>query len=120
MSLNQLIDEHVTTVFLNTDHFAETMRRYICGDSDNVTNFVGIVTVDGTNINDARGRGFDHAATLVLSSDIQMNVGDAILHGEDRYEVKTVGAAEHGMRTCQLNRYQPEVRGGKVFRNGDL
>ena len=120
MSLANQILSDVDDVFLNLDDFAETIIRYIGGDVGNISSFTGIVTVEQTQVNDGRGRGFDHMASLVLSSDVTIAVGDAIKHGDERYEVKTVGDPEHGMRTCHLVRYQPEVKGGKIFRNGDL
>ena len=120
MPLNQLIEEHVSSVFLNTEHFADTIIRYIGGDAGNTSSFTGIITMDGTQIDDGRGRGFDHMASLVIGSATRMEVGDALKHGDERYEVKTVGEIEHGMRTCLLVRYQPQMKGGKVFRNGDL
>jgi hypothetical protein len=43
MSLNQLISEHVTTVFLNTDHFAETVTFHCPSGPVEVT---GIIEID--------------------------------------------------------------------------
>lgn len=120
MSLSDLIVSDVADVFLDTDDFASTIIRYIGGDVGNTSTFTGIVTMDGTNINDGRGRGYDHMASLVLSSSVTIEVGDAIKHGDERYEVKTVGEIEHGMRTVTLLRYQPDTKGGKVFRTGDI
>lgn len=120
MNLSDLMATDVDDVFMVTDDFAETMIRYIGGDSGNTSSIVGIFTPESTQPNDGRGRGYDHMATLALSSAVTLKVGDALKHGNDRYEVKTVGDEVHGMRTCELVRYEADVRGGKVFRNGDI
>ena len=120
MSLSQYLDEQVATVFMRQDHFASPILRYIGGDSANTEQITGIVVVQSVSIESGRGRGFLQDAELHFSSETTLNEGDGIKYESERYEVKTIGATEHGMRVASMVKYKPEVRGGKVFRNGDL
>lgn len=120
MSLANLIAADVANVLFDENDFASSILRYIGGDEGNATTITAISFDGGVQTNDSRGRGYDHIATLVLISTVAINVGDAIKYGTERYEVKAVGDPELGIRTVLLTRYQPEVKGGKVFRNGDL
>ena len=120
MTLASQILADVDDVFLQLDDFASQVIRYVGGDSGNSKAITGVVTLGGVSTNDGRGRGYDHDATMLLNSDVAITVGDAIKHGDDRYEVKHVGDPQYGMRTVTLRRYQPEVKGGKLFRTGDI
>jgi len=120
MTLASQILTDVDEVFLDLDDFAQAVLRYVGGDASNTKTFTAVVTLDPAAVDDGRGRGYAHRATMVMNSDIPICEGDAIKVGELRYEVVTKGDPQYGMRTVVLNRYQPEVRGGKVFRNGDL
>lgn len=120
MTLKQLIETHVSTVFLNTDRFAFQIIRYVGGDEGNVKTFDGIPGDDMAAVDDGRGRGYTHVRSLDFASAVQLNEGDAVKVGEFRYEVKEITDPVHGMRTAKLTRYQAEVKGAKVLRNGDL
>ena len=120
MTLAAQMIADVSTVFMNTDDFASSVIRYIGGDVSNTRSITAIVTLSPVQENSDRGRGYMHRATMDLSEDVVLTTADAIKYDGDRYEIEGIGAAEHGMRTVSLIRYQPEVRGGKVFRNGDL
>jgi len=54
MSLSRLIEEHVSTVFLNTDHFAKLIT--IVSDSDNQMTVTAVVDIPDTNGGDVEGR----------------------------------------------------------------
>ena len=120
MTLASQILTDVDEVFLQTDDFAKVILRYIGGDANNTEQITGIVVVQSVSIDDGRGRGYVQEAEMHLSSETTLNEGDGIRYESERYEVKTIGATEHGMRVASLVKYKPEVRGGKVFRNGDL
>jgi hypothetical protein len=120
MSLNRLIEEHVETVFLRTDHFADTVHRYKNGERINGGDFTGIVTITQAEPTDQFGKGQLQHATLVCASTVELKVGDALRHDGIRYEVESITDPEHGMVTVQMIRYQGELRGGKELRNGDL
>jgi hypothetical protein len=110
----------VADVFLQTDDFATQIIRYVGGDEGNIKTFVGIVTLHPAMTNDGRGRGYDHTADVVFAEATELLPGDAIKHDGNRYEVKAVTEAEHGMKSATVTRYQAEVKGAKVLRNGDL
>lgn len=120
MSLNQLAREHVSTVFMNTDHFAESCPRYINGDEGDILLITGIPGDDMVATDDIRGRGYTHSRTFDIAESTVLNVKDAVKIGELRYEVVHVSDPVLGMKTAKLARTQQEVRGGKVFRNGDI
>lgn len=118
MSLNQLIDEHVSLVFMNTEDFASDLVRYVCGDSANTQQIVGIVTVHTPVVDDMRGRGYIHRADVVLDESVVVTESDGILYGGFRFEVESIGIAEHGLKTMFIVRYQPESKGAKPIRSG--
>ncbi len=107
-------------MFLNTDHFAVTASRLIGGDSANVRSIVGVAGDDMAASNEQRGKGYTHARTFDYSEDSRLEESDAIKIGTLRYEIDSITDAVGGMKTANLVRYQPEVKGGKIFRNGDI
>ena len=111
MSLNQLIDRHVETVFFNTDHFAEQILRYVGGDTGNIAKITGIIDVLPPVIDDMRGRGYIHEGTIELPESVEIFAGDAIYFNGHRYEVKAPQDAIHGMKTVPIVRYQSEHAG---------
>jgi hypothetical protein len=120
MSLNRLIEEHVSTVFLNTEHFAETCQRFVAGDDGNIKSIIGIPGDDMPAIDDVRGRGYTHSRSFEISEATVLNEKDSVRIGDVRYEVVHVSDPIHGMKTAKLGRTQQEVKGGRVFRTGDL
>jgi len=120
VSLSQLIEEHVSAVFLNRDHFAVTASRLIEGDAANVRAIAGVAGDDMAASNEQRGKGYTHTRTFDISEDSRLEESDAIKIGTLRYEIDSITDPVGGMRTANLVRYQPEVKGGKLFRNGDI
>jgi hypothetical protein len=53
MNLSRLIEEHVSTVFLNTDHFAE--RITVASDSDNQMTVTAVIDIPEVNSGDIEG-----------------------------------------------------------------
>lgn len=120
MSLNQLISEHVSAVFLNTDHFAETCKRLVGGDDGHIVSIIGIPGDDMAATDDVRGRGYTHSRTFDIAETSTLTEQDAIRIGSLRYEVVHVSDPSQGMKTAKLARTQQEVKGGRIFRTGDL
>lgn len=120
MTLAAQMVEDVSTVFMNTDDFASTVIRYANGDAENAQSITAIITLLPVQENEDRGRGFLLRATMDLSEDVILTISDSIKYDGNRYEIVSIGDAEHGMRTCQIIRYVAEVKGGKLYRNGDL
>ena len=120
MTLAAQMIADVSTVFMNTDDFASTVIRYIGGSESNTRAITAIVTLSPVQENDDRGRGYMHRATMDLSEDVILSAADGIKYDGSRYEIEGIGAAEHGMRSVSLIRYQAEAKGAKPLRNGDL
>jgi hypothetical protein len=112
--------EHVSTVFMNHGHFAEEQRRLIAGDDGDIRSIVGIPGDDMVATDDVRGRGYTHMRTFDLAEETVLNEKDAIKIGSLRYEVVHVSDPVLGMKTAKLARTQQEVKGGRVFRTGDI
>lgn len=120
MSLHDLIISDVADVFMQTTDFAETHKRLIGGDEGNVRSITGIPGDDMAATEDVRGRGYTHVRTFDIAEGTALLEGDAIRIGTLRYEVGPISDPVLGMRTAKLMRTQQEVKGGRVFRNGDL
>lgn len=120
MTLAALMVTDVSDVFMNTEDFASSVIRYIGGSESNTRSITAIVTLSQVQENDDRGRGYIHRAAMDLSEDVILTAADAIKYDGNRYEIEGIGAAEHGMRTVTLIRYQAEAKGAKPLRNGDL
>ena len=120
MTLAALMVTDVSDVFMNTEDFASSVIRYIGGSESNTRSITAIVTLSPVQENDDRGRGYIHRATMDLSEDVILTASDAIKYDGNRYEIEGIGAAEHGIRTVTLIRYQAEAKGAKPLRNGDL
>ena len=120
MSLHDLIISDVADVFMQTDDFAETHQRLIGGDEGNIRSIVGIPGDDMAATEDLRGRGYTHSRTFDIAEGTALFEKDAIKIGSLRYEVDAITDPVLGMRTAKLVRFQQEVKGGRVFRNGDI
>ena len=112
--------EHVSTVFMNTDHFAESCKRYILGDPGNIKVITGIPGDDRSATEDMVGRGYTHVRTFDFAETATLEEKDSVIVGELRYEVVHITDPDLGMRTATLGRYQPETKGGKYIRKGSF
>lgn len=120
VSLKLLAVEHVASVFLNTDHFAETCHRLVSGDEGDVRTITGIPGDDMAMEDDARGRGYTHRRSFDFAESSTLLPTDAIKISGTRYEIDSITDAVLGMRTANLVRYQPEQKGGKPIRQGGV
>lgn len=105
---------------MNTEHFAESCKRLVGGDEGNISLITGIPGDDMVATDDVRGRGYTHSRTFDIAEATVIKEADAIKIGTLRYEVVRVTDPVLGMKTAHLARTQQEVRGGKVFRTGDI
>jgi hypothetical protein len=118
VTLKTTIKAHVTSVFMNTGHFAEVCKRYIGGDAGNVASITGIPGDDKAATEDMVGRGYTHVRTFDFAATSKLEEKDSVMIGSLRYEVAHITDPDLGMRTATLGRYQPEVKGGKYIRKG--
>jgi hypothetical protein len=119
MTLREQIIADVSTVFLNTDEFAETCRRLVDGEESLSRPIVGIPSNDQFAAEDLRGRGYTHMRFFTIAEDTVLNEKDAIRIGSLRYEVESIADPVSGMKTARLIRYQQEVKSGRLFRTGE-
>ena len=119
MTLVALMVSDVTDVFLRTDDFASSVLKYVGGNDGAATTITAIITLHPVEPDDNRGRGYVLRAAMDLSEDVIITAQDAIKYDGNRYEVESVGDAEHGMRTVMLIRYQPESQGVRPLKTGD-
>jgi hypothetical protein len=120
MSLRDLLRTDISEVFLDTEEFADTVRRYRDGDLTNGVDFAGIVSVLGSDTSEHIGRGTIFRASLMCSASADIRVKDRLRHNGFDYEIETVSDPEHGCKTASMIRYASEFRGAKLLRNGDL
>ena len=120
MSLSDMIATDVSDVFLQTDDFADTVRRYRNGDLKDGIDFVAVVTVSGADTSEHLGRGTIVRASFVCAEAADIRATDKVRHNGIDYEVENVSDPEHGMKTVTMQRYGGEFRGAKLLRNGDL
>jgi hypothetical protein len=118
MTLRSQIIADVSTVFLQTDEFAESCKRYIGGDPGNIQLITGIPGDDRAATEDMVGRGYTHVRTFDFAEASVLEEKDSVVVSELRYEVVHITDPDLGMRTAILGRYQPEVKGGKYIRKG--
>lgn len=108
----------VTDVLLDVSDFAETLTRLTDGDESRAATFVAIVTWEADATADSRGRGAQRQAVLTIAADTRLQIGDAVMIGGERYEVKTAGTPQYGMKHVTVFRYTPEAKG--VRKAGDI
>jgi hypothetical protein len=120
MSLNDLIASDVDDVFLDLDDFAETFVRYAGGRDGKASTFVGIFSEGVANIEEGTGRGVRHDASIWCNSTTDIQANDSIRRGEVWWEVSRPTQPEDGGQTIYLTRIEPQRRGAKNLRNGDL
>lgn len=120
MTLKATIEAHVSSVFMNTDHFALSCPRYVAGDPGNIKLITGVPGDDRPATSDMFGRGYTHMRTFDFAKTSVLEEKDSVVVGELRYEVVHITDPDLGMRTATLGRYQPETKGGKYVRKGSF
>ena len=116
MSLQTLISEHVSSVFLNTDHFAESIKRYIGDSKTSVQTLTGIVNFEKPQQNYDRGTETHIRGEVIFSEDVTVTTSDTLLIGGFEYAVENVNPASDGMFTAFIVRRVPQVKGGRPLR----
>lgn len=97
MSLQTLIEEHFTAVFLRTDHFAEQIIRYTDGDKSRASAITGLATWKADDVdNFDRGRGIDRRGEVLFAESVTVSLTDQLKIGGEVYQVETVGPVHDG------------------------
>ena len=110
MTLKSQIISEASTVFLNTDEFAESITHYP-GGGNSGSPVTAIVTYDetskeGGNLNEVhRSAGF-----LCVGSDVSMSSQDRVTIGDADYQVTKVDPVQAGMRKVYFQGHDFERR----------
>lgn len=98
------LQSDVDNVFLQPDHFAETVTRYPLGVAENAV----AVTADFQEQEPVRDtqRGEDNVrrGRLSISSDVDAHPNDTWLINSLHWDTLTVGPNQHGMQTVEVQR----------------
>jgi hypothetical protein len=118
MSLNDLMISDVADVFMQTEDFAEQIIRYVGGDVGHIKHITGIVTWYPTVPEMNGGRATRRRGEVMLSSDVEISVTDALKIGEDRAEVEAVGPSQDGAQVVYVVQQIPQTKGAAPLRTG--
>lgn len=118
MTLSSLISSDVSSVFLNTGEFAETVTRYARGSASSQTSLTAVVSLEQPDFESSRGRGFEIRGAAMFASTVTLNQADALIVRGERYEVRTVKPAAFGIIEVTLVRYVPDAKGVRTA--GDI
>jgi hypothetical protein len=114
--LNTLISEHMSSVFLNTDHFAETMTRYAGGVEAQSSTITGMVTWEKVAQDDTRGRATMVRGEVIVSADTEISISDALVINDAVYSIDGVSPAQDGAMLVSVLRRLPETKGARPLR----
>jgi hypothetical protein len=120
MTLKTTIAGHVSTVFLDTTHFAVTVQRYVGGVKGSVENVSALVTWDPTQTAYERDRATRRASSMMLASSQAVTTSDSFKIGNDLVQVEAVGPIQDGAVIVTLKQYIPQTKGGAPVRTGEL
>jgi hypothetical protein len=118
MTLKAMIEEHVSTVFLNTDDFAETIKRRVeDGRSNRTTSLVAVVTWDPPVSNSGEGkREANLRGTIAVPSGLNppLKMSDRWIIGETTYATLAVHPPQYGMQNVLIEQRVGDMRGGSL------
>lgn len=110
MSLRNLINSDASSVFLNTDDFAESVTRYIDGHTGVQESVAAVVIHGDVEVELSQGRGRTASVTLQINESQSVSESDAFLIDSKRFEVIKVGQANEGMRVVYCHEYRGDRR----------
>ncbi len=116
MSLRTLISEHVSSVFLNAEHFAQSIRRYIGDSKTSVQNLTGIVDFQKPQQNYDRGTETHVRGEVIFAEGVEVTTSDTLLIDGFEYAVENVNPATDGMFTAFIVRRVPQLKGARPLR----
>lgn len=110
MNLRNLISSDASSVFLNTDDFAESVTRYIDGQPGVQEAVVAVVIHGDVDVELAQGRGRTASVTLQMAESQSVSETDAFMVDGKRFEVIKVGQPNEGMRVVYCHEYRGDRR----------
>lgn len=111
MRLNDLIHSQASTVFLNTEHFAETVTHRPLGDDAFDAAVVANVVWEEPAENADGGQGQKLRGRLDVPSCLALDVRDQWLIEGRLYQTRLVGEAQGGLQAVLVQRTTIQRRG---------
>ena len=111
-----MISSDVSSVFFNTDDFAEIVLRYVGGDDSNVATIpAAVVFWNEPQLREESGRDVMQTGVVTMPTTQTITTADALSIGGVRCEIErieTVGT--HGMRSVYVKRKIADIKGRKM------
>lgn len=114
MSLRLLAESHVELIALNTDHFAETVRRFAEGVRKPVS-LSALVTWETSQVMNTIGkREAKLKALLTVAADDALSVSDRWEIDGRMYATTAVDPAQNGTQTVTIEQRRGDLRGDSL------
>jgi hypothetical protein len=117
-TLNDVIVQDVSDVFMSTEDFAGTVVHLAGGDTNTRTQVTAVVALRDAMLEKGRGRGVRTMGDIVLPATVSVHPDDAFEINGLRFEVVAVTPAEGGASAVTISRYATQHRGGRTA--GDI
>lgn len=111
MTLKTLIENQVGSVFLDTDHFAETVTRLPRGGTENPKSVTAIFMEGEPDRDTSRGMEVVRKGELWVDDAVTVDVEDQWRINSELWQTLTVQGVAGGMRMLELQRNDIETRG---------
>jgi hypothetical protein len=118
MTFKEMVNADVTDLFINPLELGETVMRYKDGKPSDRTEINAVVTLQETEFETGRGRGYITRGVMAVDDSVTVTVGDAFLIRGAVYQVAQIGPVEFGMKQAAVVRYDTEARGVRTA--GDI
>lgn len=119
MSLKNLIGSHANRVFLNPDHFAETVIRHLLGDTSGdrdqeLPAIIDLPLSEGLqNMQAVQGGQILHRGTLTISEEVPVSLRDTWTARGELWSTITIGTADQGLRLIGVQMVKKETSSGR-------
>lgn len=110
MRLNELIESQATTVFLNTDQFAEEVTHRPLGDDARDAAVIANVVWEQTAENQDGGVGNRLKGQLDVAGELAVDPTDRWVIDGEEYQTLTVGNPQGGLRQVTVQRITTQRR----------
>lgn len=118
MTLKSLIESHATSVFLNTDHFAESVTHRPLGVTANDATVTAIVEWDEPSVETSHGREVRQSGKLSVADSVSCSVKDHWVVDSVTYQATSVRPAQGGLQIVTIQAHDIEAR--REMRGGIL
>lgn len=111
MTLKSLITSDVTSVFLNTDEFAERVTRYPCGDRvGGGFSVTGVFEEQEPAKDTSRGQANVRRGTLHVAAGTDVSDNDSYLINSELWQLESWGRTDSAMMALELVRHEEHRR----------